>query len=67
LVHLAEGPSGVLGVEISVQPAFMVASAFATTVAAERALVNWKALMTSLHPWVPGRPSQESQIGPPAE
>jgi hypothetical protein len=38
---MAEGPSGVAGFELSVQPAiFILASAPATTVAAERALVN---------------------------
>ena len=42
LVHTAEGPSGVVGVEISFQPAiFMFASAPATTIWADRALVNW--------------------------
>jgi hypothetical protein len=42
LVHTAEGPSGEWEVELSVQPAiFMLASAPATTVAAEWALVNW--------------------------
>ena len=42
LVHTAEGPSGEWEVELSFQPAiFMLASAPATTVAAEWALVNW--------------------------
>jgi hypothetical protein len=42
LVHTTEGPSGDAEVDVSFQPAiFMLASAFATTVAAERALVNW--------------------------
>jgi hypothetical protein len=42
LVHTTEGPSGDAEVDVSIQPAiFMLASAFATTVAAEWALVNW--------------------------
>jgi hypothetical protein len=42
LLHTLEGPSGVVEVEVSVQPAiFMLAAAPATTVGAERALVNW--------------------------
>lgn len=42
LVHTDDGPSGVVEVEIRVQPAvFIFALAPATTVAVERALVNW--------------------------
>ena len=42
LVHTTYGPRGDAEVDVSFQPAiFMLASAFTTTVAAERALVNW--------------------------
>jgi hypothetical protein len=42
LVHTTKGPSCDAEVDVNFQPAiFMLASALATTVAGERALVNW--------------------------